>query len=279
MLSSALSLFVLSKNAFPSFNSWVKFYGKQYPGATERDYRNYVFDANVEKIFRHNTSPNSTWTMAVNKFADLTSSEFKKLYVNEYTPFTQANKTYGIPTSVLPYSVDWTTEGVVTPVKDQGNFSNSWAFSAVAALESSWALKYGVLYNISERRFFNSSDLHGNTQAFDWVLTNYYTVPAKSDLALMTVVSERPVAVAVDMDEDVFQFYSGGVMTSVCGTRLNHGVLLVGYGVLNGQEFYKVKNSWGSQWGDKGYMYLGRGPTFGEEGQCGIKMDVSFPKV
>jgi aminopeptidase C len=60
---------------------------------------------------------------------------------------------------------------------------------------------------------------------------------------------------------------------------LNHGALLVGYGVLNGQEFYKVKNSWGSQWGDKGYMYLGRGPTFGEEGQCGIKMDVSFPKV
>ena len=75
---AALSLFVLA-NATYSFNSWAKFHGKQYAGATERDYRTSVFDANVKKIHYHNTHSN-TWTMEINKFADLTAAEFKRLY-------------------------------------------------------------------------------------------------------------------------------------------------------------------------------------------------------
>jgi len=99
-------------------------------------------------------------------------------------------------------------------------------------------------------------------------------------LALMTAVVQQPVAVAIEADEDAFQFYSSGVLTKSCGTNLDHGVLLVGYGTLNGLDYYKVKNSWGLGWGENGYVLLGRGPTYnGNQGQCGIQMDPSYPVV
>ena len=69
-------------------------------------------------------------------------------------------------------------------------------------------------------------------------------------------------------------------MTKACGTALDHGVLAVGYGTdAQGQDYYKVKNSWGADWGVKGYILLGRGKAFGTSGQCGIQMDPSYPVV
>merc|ERR1712072_671225 len=68
-----------------------------------------------------------------------------------------------------------------------------------------------------------------------------------------------------------FQFYSSGVMTGTCGDSLDHGVLAVGYGTYSdGNDYYKVKNSWGASWGMDGYILLGRGSDYGKSGQCGI---------
>jgi C1A family cysteine protease len=95
----------------------------------------------------------------------------------------------------------------------------------------------------------------------------------------MTALVQQPVSVAVEADQDVFQLYGGGVMTKKCGTNLDHGVLAVGYGTLNNQDYWLVKNSWGADWGQKGYIMLGRGTQYGATGQCGIQMDPSFPVV
>jgi C1A family cysteine protease len=96
----------------------------------------------------------------------------------------------------------------------------------------------------------------------------------------MTAVVQQPVAVAIEADENAFQFYSSGVLTKPCGTNLDHGVLLVGYGTEGGLDYYKVKNSWGTTWGQEGYVLLGRGATYnGNQGQCGIQMDPSYPQV
>ena len=313
---AAVSLFVASHVfSFPSFNSWATYYGKHYPGATERDYRNSVFDANVRKIYRHNTSPNVSWTMAVNKFADLTGAEFKRLYTSKYYPVN--NTVWTPPSSALPASVDWTTEGVVTPVKDQGQCGSCWAFSSTGSIEGAWALKKKMLYNLSEQELVDCSVPQGNQgcngglmdQAFQYVvssglvtdadypytatgpntcqnsslpvvtLSGFKDVPTNSEVALMTAVVQQPVSVAVEADQNAFQFYSSGVMTKACGTNLDHGVLLVGYGTVGGQDYYKVKNSWGADWGDKGYILLGRGAQFSQSGQCGIQMDPSFPVV
>ena len=73
-----------------------------------------------------------------------------------------------------------------------------------------------------------------------------------------------------------FQFYHSGVLNATCGAKLNHGVLAVGYGISEtGDRFWKVKNSWGPEWGDHGFILLSRdleGP-----GECGILLGASYP--
>lgn len=68
-----------------------------------------------------------------------------------------------------------------------------------------------------------------------------------------------------------------GVFTGDCGTELNHGVTVVGYGeTLDGTKYWTVKNSWGTEWGKKGYIRIQRGID-AEEGLCGIAMEASYP--
>ncbi|RYY31823.1 hypothetical protein EON62_06155, partial [archaeon] len=99
-----------------------------------------------------------------------------------------------------------------------------------------------------------------------------------SETALVNALASQPVSVAIEADQASFQFYSGGVLTAACGTSLDHGVLAVGYGTLNGNDYYKVKNSWGASWGQGGYILLGRGSKFnGNSGQCGIQLAASYP--
>ncbi len=107
----------------------------------------------------------------------------------------------------------------------------------------------------------------------------YVDVTANSDAAMMTALSMQPVSVAIEADQRDFQLYKSGVFTGTCGTNLDHGVLAVGYGTTeDGLDFYKVKNSWSTTWGDEGYIYLGRGAKFnGGAGQCGILMEASYP--
>jgi C1A family cysteine protease len=85
----------------------------------------------------------------------------------------------------------------------------------------------------------------------------------------MSAIAQQPVSIAIEADQTAFQLYKSGVFTATCGTNLDHGVLAVGYGTLNGVDYYKVKNSWGSSWGMDGYILLQRGVSQAE-GQCGI---------
>jgi C1A family cysteine protease len=64
----------------------------------------------------------------------------------------------------LPSLVDWRTKGAVTPVKDQGFCGCCWAFTAVAALESQYFIKYGTLKNLSEQQLVDCSDNYGNNR-------------------------------------------------------------------------------------------------------------------
>ncbi len=109
-------------------------------------------------------------------------------------------------------------------------------------------------------------------------IVSFVDVVSKSDSAMMAAVAKQPVSVAIEADQRDFQLYSSGVFTGSCGTNLDHGVLVVGYGTMEGVDFYKVKNSWSSSWGDEGYIYLGRGAQFNAgAGQCGVLMQASYP--
>ena len=113
---------------------------------------------------------------------------------------------------------------------------------------------------------------------------SYVDVKPNSDVDMMNALYKQPVSIAIEADQREFQLYKSGVFTAACGANLDHGVLAVGYGTMSGLDYYMVKNSWSTTWGDGGYIYLGRGvdpatkqPYNGGAGQCGILMEGSYP--
>merc|ERR1719502_2254012 len=89
------------------------------------------------------------------------------------------------------------------------------------------------------------------------------------------MVTKGPVSVAIEADKQAFQLYKSGVFTSAtCGTKLDHGVLVVGYGTDSEADmpYWKVKNSWGASWGDQGYIRIESGKNL-----CGITLSASYP--
>jgi len=92
--------------------------------------------------------------------------------------------------------------------------------------------------------------------------------------ALMAAVNLGPVSIAIEADQPAFQLYTTGIISKNCGTNLDHGVLIVGYGTDNstGTDYWTVKNSWGPKWGEKGFVRIIRNMNM-----CGLNSAASYP--
>lgn len=122
-------------------------------------------------------------------------------------------------------------------------------------------------------------------------VTNHVVVTPNSDSAMMTALSINPVSIAIEADTKSFQLYSSGIYSDFTGCggnspQLDHAVVLVGYGSSNGQDYYIMRNSWGTTWGDltdgsenKGYMLMARGSAYGKAGLCGLLSEPMYPIV
>ena len=227
-------------------------------------------------------------------------------------------KSFSSSASGAPSSIDWRQKGAVTSVKDQGQCGSCWTFSATGAVEGAWAISSGKLVDLSEQELvdcatglaYGSHGCSGGQMegAFKFIIANgqcalsSYPYTAKDgscqkcsavahisscsdvkpndQISLKAAVAQQPVAVAIEADTRYFQSYSGGILTSSsCGTNLDHGVLVIGYGTENGQDYWLVKNSWSSSWGIDGYVKIARSSSTNDPGVCGISMDPSFPTV
>ncbi|KAJ8531538.1 hypothetical protein K7X08_026972 [Anisodus acutangulus] len=216
----------------------------------------------------------------------------------------------------VPDSMDWREKGVVTGIKRQGQCGSCWAFSAVAATEGINKITTGHLISLSEQELVDcdtnsNQGCEGGlmNKAFDFIIQNngltsessypyqgidgtckigeetnnvakitgYENVPTNNELALLNAVANQPVSVAIDASGSDLQLYSSGVFTGECGTELDHGVTAVGYGeTSDGTKYWIVKNSWGTSWGENGYIRMQRGID-AKEGLCGIAMQASYP--
>ena len=103
-------------------------------------------------------------------------------------------------------------------------------------------------------------------------------VPTKNQTALKIAVSRQPVSVAIEADTLLFDEYKSGIISSTgCGTNLDHGVLIIGYGTENGEDYWLLKNSWGTSWGEDGYFRIKRDDLDRGPGICGIATTASYP--
>ena len=95
---------------------------------------------------------------------------------------------------------------------------------------------------------------------------------------MQAAIFQQPNAVALDASQEVYQQYTSGIITTTaCGTNIDHANLAVGYsvGTIAG-DYWIVQNSWGTDWGEKGYVKIGMASG---AGICGINKQVEYPNV
>ena len=304
LFAVALATSLRYENTFSAFEAR---YGKNYINEAERTFRGKVFAYNMEWAKKMN-SEGHPYTVGATPFADMTNQEFSASKMCGCMLKPKITKPATPIMKRALEAVDWREKGAVTPVKNQASCGSCWAFSATGALEGGNFVANGKLISLSEQQLVDcdprSRGCDGGlmTSAFKYVMKKglcteedypyhakdeeckfeqctpaidikrFEIVPENDGEALKQAVSKAPVSVTVDADSSVFQMYTGGVVDSTaCGTDQNHGVLAVGYT----DEYWIVKNSWGPDWGDKGYIKIAYQAT--GAGICGINQMNSYP--
>ncbi|KAL5714024.1 putative cysteine protease rd21b [Ranunculus cassubicifolius] len=304
------------------YESWLVEHRKNYNALGEKEKRFEIFKDNLNFIDEHNNGGDDSFKLGLNKFADLTNEEYRKMYLGtkmdtkKRLSNTRSSRYAVKEGESLPESVDWREKGAVVAVKDQGSCGSCWAFSTIASVEGVNQIVTGDLISLSEQelvdcdRSYNEGCNGGLMDyAFEFIINNggidteqdypykaadgkcdtyrknakvvsingYEDVPINDELALAKAAVNQPIAVAIEAGGRAFQLYSSGIFTGRCGTALDHGVTLVGYGTENGKDYWIVKNSWGGSWGEKGYIRMERNVAGTKTGKCGIAMEASYP--
>lgn len=107
-----------------------------------------------------------------------------------------------------------------------------------------------------------------------YVNNDFELLPENDNDSLVAAIQNQPVSVAIDGSG--VQLYTNGVFDGDCTPNVNHAVLAVGYGEENGKKFYKIKNSWGTSYGEKGYVKILRDDGM-NEGKCGVAVYTVYP--
>jgi len=221
--------------------------------------------------------------------------------------------------SDVPTQFDWRDKGAVTKVYDQAQCGSCWAFSATEAIESQWFLAGNTLVSLSPQQIVDCDKGRGDEgcnggdtpTAYEYVISaggmetmkeypytaeddkcsfqsaniaakirswTYITKDKNETEMQQGLLEKGPLSICVDAEP--WQYYVGGVVSSFCGTDLDHCVLITGYDdayvdwVGQTVKIWKIRNSWGSDWGESGYIYVERGYDL-----CGVADEVTIPLV
>jgi len=275
-------------------------------------------------VVKHNAKiPKPSYTVGINKFADLTVEEFSSRYLHfKADPNRPKRQSTPLQVDAIPTSFDWRDHKAVTFIKDQGQCGSCWSFSATGAIEGAWAISKKNLTSFSEQNIidcswgapYNNTGCDGGDMrtAMDYVIHNkgldtedsypyedynggeqepcaydpkssfvhissYYEVISGNETDLEVASLKGPVSVGIDASQQSFQTYTFGIYSDGgCQNDINsldHGVIVVGYD--NGDDYWIVKNSWGDQWGEMGYILMAKD----DSNMCGIATYATLPMV
>jgi len=172
-------------SSLSQFKNWKEKYGVTYDSKETELERFLIFTSNLIFIDKHNLR-NVSFTLAMNKFGDLTHNEFMRLYLTTKYKMESLliDRSFLVhkekSARARPDSVDWRNKSAVTGVKDQGMCGSCWAFSATGSAEGAWAIKNGKLVSLSEQQLVDCSTDYGNfgcdgglmDSAFKYIIAN-----------------------------------------------------------------------------------------------------------
>jgi hypothetical protein len=294
LVAALFGLALASDLSFYKFTEFIHTYGKDYHTKEEFDYRFSAFKDNLKKIDRLNAANRAAGgqdVFGINIFADMPAHEFaqrlmKNLTLDVVEPFT----------SVAPDAdIDWRNSGAVSAVKDQGQCGSCWAHSATEAVESYTFLLKAIssLQTLSVQQTtactYNYNGCNGGwpydayTNAVqkrggeDTAADYPYSIPQAGTCKFGSGNADKPVVnikgyanvargqlatalttgpPSVCVAAEAWQTYTGGILKT-CAGSVDHCVQAVGIGGSSSSEpYWIVRNSWGTSWGIKGYIYL-----------------------
>lgn len=214
----------------------------------------------------------------------------------------------------IPDHVDWRSKSIVTDVRDEGTCPSSWAFAAVASIESQYALVTRHLVPLSEQQLIDCSADFGNdgchhgsvSRAFKYIeltggidgsdsypyqgmqmiclfdrqhvvsrVAGFVTVQDDELVLRDAVANVGPISVSLNISPAHVRFYDRGILSNItCSADdASHAMTAIGYGSADGQDYWLLKNSWGTEWGEDGYLRLARN----QNNMCGISSNAVYP--
>jgi len=272
-----------------------------------KDYKSLT--KNSEFIESHNAKSDVTFTVRMNVFGDLTMEERKQML--KLSGMTSKSYRYKnrASNSGTPSSWDWRQKGVVGPVHDQGQCGSAVIYVGVDAAQSACAIQNGEFVQLSIQQVIDCDptgqgcngetfesvfayivefglepaasypDGQGtcqyNASAVVCQVSAWKTIPAGDEAAMEDAIGNIcPVAAGIDASQSSFMFYSSGIYSDPnCNPNdLDHALLVVGYGT-SGSDYWIAQNSWGTSWGEQGYMRILKNG----KNTCGIASYSSYP--
>ncbi|EGC30167.1 hypothetical protein DICPUDRAFT_41833 [Dictyostelium purpureum] len=212
------------------------------------------------------------------------------------------------------YQVDWRNKGLVTPVKDQGQCGSCYIFSATEQIESEYIRAGHKAILLSEQQSVDCDTMDGGcgggdpANVYNYIISaggvstekdypytaqdgtcfnttravsitgfQYVTQNSDEDTLITTIANHGPVSICVDAS--TWQSYTGGIITTGCEQNIDHCVQVVGLDIdktdpSNPIPYYIIRNSWGTSWGDKGYIYVAQGSNL-----CGITYESTIVSI
>jgi len=306
------SLVVAEHNENKHWEEFKVQFSKYYKNHRHETERQKIFSYNLKHIEAHNdmfARGISTYKMGVNRFTDMTYEEFSNIMLRNMEKSGKTNRTQ-IHTnqSNIPNHKDWREDGIINPVKDQGHCGSCWAFATIASTEAYLARTGQGLFSLSEQMLIDcgTESSYGSCSG-GWIDWGFDTIidkggdcreadyPYKAEdgescnlkedkivgsisdyqeISLVTeesIYSNGPHAIKLYGNQN-FQHYKSGIFDdeSCPKDKHNHNVLNVGYDIDEG--YWIIRNSWGDDWGEHGYIRIKSGTNI-----CNCENYGAFP--